>query len=285
VIAGPILILGADGLLGFEIRRLLGERGDAHAGRSHAECDITSADAVARAVHETEARVVINCAAYNAVDRAESEPEKALEVNRNGAVNVARAAPLAVHYSTDFVFDGKSTRPYVETDEPRPLSAYARSKLAGDVSVRGANPQHYLLRVGNLYGRAGKGFGSTLLLRLRRGERIKADAERRVQPTWGRTVADQTLALVAAGVPFGLYHLMCHGETTWAEFARELALQAGYDASLVDSVAFAELHTPADRPRYAVLENRALAELGPGWDRMPHWREALSSYLYEEVLL
>lgn len=281
--APPLLVLGAGGLVGTELRRLLAQRETPHAARTHAECDITSADAVTRVVAETKAAIVINCAAYNAVDRAESEPERALQVNRDGAAQVARAAQVVVHFSTDFVFDGRADRPYLETDEPHPLSAYARSKLAGDLAVRAGNPNHYLLRVGNLYGRAGKGFGSTLLARLRRGERIKADGERRVQPTWGHAVADQTLALVAARAPFGLYHAMCHGESTWAEFARELARQAGYDHALVEAVPFAALGAPADRPRYALLENRALAALVGGADRMPLWRDALSSYLMEEL--
>src|SRR5262249_22930698 len=283
VSAGPILVLGAGGLVGSELRRLLHERDLPCASRTHPECDITLPDAILRVVQETGARLVINCAAYNAVDRAESEPERAMEVNRDGAANVARAAPVVVHYSTDFVFDGAATLPYLETDEPRPRSAYAHAKHAGDVAVRATNPNHYLLRVGNLYGRAGKGFGSTLLVRLRRGERIRADAERRVQPTWGRAVADQTLALVAAGAPFGLYHVMSHGEATWAEFATELARQAGYNPTLIDPVPFAALGVRADRPRYALLENRALAALGGGADRMPHWRDALSAYLMEEL--
>jgi dTDP-4-dehydrorhamnose reductase len=276
-----MLVLGAAGLLGTELVRLLRERGIAHASRSHTECDITAPAEVARALAETRARVVINCAAYNAVDRAESEPERALSVNRDGAATVAHKAHIVVHFSTDFVFDGRKGAPYSEADLPRPLSAYGRSKAFGDAAVRAANPRHYLIRVGCLYGRAGRNFPSLLLARLRAGERIRADAERRIQPTWGRAVAEQTLALASAAPPFGLYHAMCHGDTTWAEFARELARLAGADPELVDPVPTSALAAPAERPAYAVLENRALAALGPGGDRMPHWRDALAAYLAE----
>jgi len=282
VIATPVLVLGAGGLVGTELGRLLDERKLAHVALSRVECDITDAAAVARAVAGAGAQLVINCAAYNAVDRAETDAAAAFRVNRDGAANVARAAPVVVHYSTDFVFDGRAGRPYVETDPPGPLSKYAESKAAGDQAVRAAQPRHFILRVGNLYGRAGRGFGSTLLCRLRRGERLRADAERRVQPSWGRAVAEQTLALAQTGA-FGLYHAMCRGETTWADFARELARQAGFDPDLIEPVGFDALGVAADRPRYALLENRALGALGAGVDCMPDWRDALTAYLEEEL--
>ena len=140
---------------------------------------------------------------------------------------------MVLHYSTDFVFDGRGERPYTEQDQPNPLSSYGRSKAAGDEAVRRANPRHFILRVGCLYGRAGNGFGSTLLRRLRAGERIRADGERQVQPTWARRVALQTLAVVDTE-RFGLYHAMCHGQTTWAAFGRELARLAGLNPALID---------------------------------------------------
>ena len=278
-----ILVVGASGLVGSELEALLGARGVPVATRGHGQCDITRPAEVERAVRETQASVVVNCAAYNAVDRAEQEPELAMRVNADGAGNVAKAAPAILHYSTDFVFDGAKQSPYVETDEPRPLAAYARSKSAGDAAVRAANPRHWILRVGNLYGRAGKGFASTLLLRLRRGERVRTDGERQVQPSWGKSVAEQTFAMVTGGAPHGLYHAMCHGHTTWADWSRELARLAGCNPELIEAVQYDELALPAKRPRYAVLENRALAALGPGADRMPHWRDALRGFLQEEL--
>jgi dTDP-4-dehydrorhamnose reductase len=275
---GPILVLGAHGLVGTELAELLAARGTPFVLRSHAECDITDVSQVRAAVTASSAALVINCAAYNAVDRAEDEPDLALRVNGAGAGHVAGAAPALVHYSTDFVFDGTSERPYVETDPPAPLSAYARAKAAGDAAVQAGNPRHFLLRVGCLYGKAGKGFGSTLMARLRRGERVLADAERRIQPTWSRQVATQTLAVMDRG-QYGLFHAMAHGETNWADFAREAARLAGYDAGLVEGVATATIPAKARRPPRSVLANQALTRLGI--DHMADWRDGLIGYLEE----
>jgi dTDP-4-dehydrorhamnose reductase len=277
---GVILVLGAGGLVGSHLCRLLAARGVPHARRSHTECDITVAAAVV-ALSSTGARAVVNCAAYNAVDRAESEPERAFAVNADGAGNVAGVAPFLLHYSTDFVFDGAQRTPYHEEDAPRPLSAYGRAKAAGDAAVLAANAKHLVMRVGCLYGRDGRGFGSTVLARLRRGERIRADGERRVQPSWVQAVAEQTATLVLLpSPPGGLVHAMCQGETTWAEFARELAHLGGLDADLVEAVPTAALAGAAPRPSYAVLANGRLEALG--LCRMPEWRAALVGYLTEE---
>ncbi len=275
-----MLILGAGGLMGFEIQRVARDQGLDVVAYDRAACDITSEVQVRGAITAAAAGVVINCAAYNAVDRAEVDVDRALLANAQGAACVAAAAEQVVHFSTDFVFDGRKDSPYVEADPPRPISAYGRSKAAGDEAVQRANPRHVLLRVGCLYGAKGKGFGSTLLTRLRAGEQVKADAERRVQPTWGRHVAEQTLAIIGAH-RHGLYHVMCHGDTTWAEFARECARLAGLDPRLVEGVRTDALLAAAPRPRYAVLENRALAALG--LDRMPSWQEALTGYLGESL--
>jgi len=238
--SSKILILGAGGLVGSELVLRGAARGFEVSGRSRAECDITRPESVGRALAGQPFEAVVNCAAYNAVDRAESEAEAANLVNGAGAGYVAAAASAAarkiIHYSTDFVFDGRRSSPYVETDPPNPLSAYGRSKALGDEAVRTGNPRHFILRVGCLYGARGQGFGSTLARRLRAGERVRADGERRVQPTWARAVADQTLALLPSK-RFGLYHAMCHGETSWADFAVELARLAGFNPRLVEAVA------------------------------------------------
>ena len=275
-----MLILGSGGLVGTEVARVAHERSIAYRALRHAECDIASAKQVGAAISKSGYGTVINCAAYNAVDQAEVEGEAALRSNRDGAANVARLARTVVHYSTDFVFSGTSQTPYHERDLPQPQSAYARSKFAGDGEIQRLNPRHFLMRVGCLYGAAGKGFGSTLLLRLQAGERIRADCDRQLQPTWARCVAVQTFTLLQTE-HFGLYHVMCHGQTTWADFGREFARLAGFDPMLIDSASTASLAAVAPRPAYAVLENRALADLR--LDRMPTWQEALTGYLAEAL--
>jgi dTDP-4-dehydrorhamnose reductase len=152
-----------------------------------------------------------------------------------------------------------------------------------------------LLRVGGIYGRGGRNFGSTALARLRAGERLRVDGERLVQPSWVGRVAEQTLVLLGgeqlepARMHRGLFHAMCHGETTWADFSRELARLAGLPLSLIESVSTSALGTAALRPARAALENRALARLGAGtdstnsFDVMGGWRDALAAYLEEAL--
>ncbi len=290
--APKILILGAGGLVGSELVARSAARGFEPVGLTRADCDITLPESLTRAFAGQTFAAVVNCAAYNAVDRAEAEPEVARLVNAVAAGNVAAAARAVstaiLHYSTDFVFDGERETPYLETDPPNPLSAYARSKALGDAAVARENPRHFILRVGCLYGAHGKGFGSTLIPRFRAGERVRADGERRIQPTWAGAVTEETLALLEAArvraaedCRFGLFHAMCHGETTWAGFAVELARLGGFDPRLVDAVATRSLGAPAQRPRYAVLENRALQAIG--LDRMPAWQAALQGYLAEAL--
>ncbi|HVV52062.1 MAG TPA: sugar nucleotide-binding protein, partial [Polyangia bacterium] len=160
-----------------------------------------------------------NAAAYTDVDGAEAAPELAQAVNGQGAENVARAAraigAAVVHYSTDFVFDGTLERPYDERDPPSPQGAYARSKVAGDARVAAATPRHFIVRVGCLYGRGGRNFPSTVVRRLRAGETLRADRDRRVSPTWVREPARVSAALARTAF-YGLYHCTAQGETTWA---------------------------------------------------------------------
>ncbi len=272
-----LLVLGGSGLLGSELRFTLAERGTlSYRLLAHGDCDIADPSRVRAVIGASAARWVVNCAAYNAVDMAEKEPDLAMRVNATAPGVVAGSAKAIVHFSTDFVFDGEKRTPYVETDPPRPLSAYARSKHAGDQAVAATNAQYIILRVGCLYGVAGRGFGSKLLQNLRAGKRVSADGERQIQPTWGRSVATQLLALLNHP-RWGLFHAMAHGSTTWAEFGREMARMAGLDARLINAVQTSDLKAPAPRPRYAVLENRALAALG--LDQMPTWQKSLEGYL------
>lgn len=275
-----ILLFGSTGLLGRHLAPLLAESGATLECPSHAACDIADERAVRETIERCRPELVINCAAYNAVDRAEQEPDEALRVNALGPELLARNAPRLVHFSTDFVFGDRSDRPFVEDDPPSPLSAYGRAKAEGDRRVLQASPNNLLVRVGCLYGAGTRGFGSNVIHRLRAGERIRADAERRVQPTWVRPLAEQIVLLISRGAT-GLFHAMSHGETTWYDFARTLAERAGFDGGLIEPVSTESLGAPARRPHDAVLENRNLQRMG--LDRMPHWRDGLDGYLREEL--
>ena len=284
--AAPVaVVFGAHGTLGSALVPALGHaRWTIAAAPPRADCDITDAPAVRALLQGSRPAVVFNLAAFNDVDRAQREPELAHAVNAVGAEVVAAAAALVgaavVHYSTDFVFDGARAQPYDERDAPSPLGDYGRSKAAGDRLVAAANPRHFILRVGCLYGHGGRNFPSQIAPRLRAGQTVRADRERMASPTWVREVAAVSIALAATD-HHGLYHCTAQGETTWAEFARLAADLVGAPAERVQGVAYADLKLKAPRPLHAVLDNRALRAIG--LDTLSSWQEALRAFAAEEA--
>jgi dTDP-4-dehydrorhamnose reductase len=275
------VILGAQGTLGAALATGLPAAGwDVGAAAGRAACDITDPAAVRGLLARTRPSAVFNAAAYTDVDRAEKEPDRAHAVNAMGAEIVARAAAevgaTVVHYSTDFVFDGTRARPYDERDSPSPQGRYARSKVAGDQLVAAANPRHFIVRVGCLYGHGGRNFPSTIVRRLRAGETIRADRDRVGSPTWVRDVVAVSAAL-AATTHHGLFHCTAHGETTWVDFARLAATLVGAPAERVQGVAYADLNLTAPRPRHAVLDNRALRDVG--LDTLSSWQDGLRAFV------
>jgi dTDP-4-dehydrorhamnose reductase len=278
------VVVGAGGLVGGALCEELGRAGWRVVAAPRSACDIRDPDAVRALCEEARPAVVFNAAAYTNVDRAEAEPDLARAVNAAGAEIVARAAArvgaTVVHYSTDFVFDGEKDRPYDERDPPSPLGTYARTKAEGDARVAAATPRHFILRVGCVYGRGGRNFPSTIVRRLRAGEVLRVDAERRVSPTWVKEVAAVSVALATTS-DHGLYHCTAQGETTWADFARQVAAELGLRDARIDAVSDAALALAARRPRRAVLDNRMLRLRG--LDRLlSPWDQALRAYVTEE---
>ena len=284
MIGAPIaVVFGARGTLGSALVPELGRAGwTIAAAPARAECDITDARAVRAVVESCRPAVAFNLAAFNDVDRSQREPGLAHDVNAAGAEVVAAAAAsvgaAVVHYSTDMVFDGARARPYDERDPPSPLGDYGQSKAAGDRLVAAANPRHFILRVGHLFGHGGRNFPSQIAPRLRAGQTIRADRERLLSPTWVREVAAVSAALAATD-HHGLYHCTAHGETTWADFARVIAKRLGVPDDRVQAVASSELPFPELRPRRAILDNRALRAIG--LDTLSSWQDALTAYLEE----
>ena len=279
------VVLGARGTLGSALVDLLPRSGfRLAAAPSHAECDIRDASSVRAACAGVRPDVIFNAAAYTDVDRAEQEPEVAHAANALGPENIGRVAvelgAAVVHYSTDFVFDGELERPYVETDPPSPLGAYARTKVEGDQRLAAANPRHFILRVGCLYGQGGRNFPSTIVRRLKAGEQIRADDERRASPTWVREVAAVSAAL-ARTEHHGVFHATAQGETTWAEFARQCAALLGLSQDRVHGVPTASLTLKAQRPRRAILDNAHLRRLG--LDGFSPWERALAAFVSEQA--
>lgn len=262
------LVVGAAGQLGSELVRLLG----ADTGLTHAQLSITDSAAVDRVIAERRPDVVFNCAAYNAVDRAELEPDLAMRVNRDGpaalAAACARLGVRLIHYSTNFVFDGEKDRAYRESDEPHPQSAYARSKLAGEEAVREANPRSLVVRTAAVYGTVGVGFPEKIVERARRDRELRVVTDT-VNPTYARDLAERSVELARQDLA-GVVHLAGGGCCGWDEFAAEV-LKVTRISVPIASITSAELGLPARRPANGCLESERLLPLRP-------WRQALRDW-------
>jgi dTDP-4-dehydrorhamnose reductase len=232
--------------------------------------------------------VVINCAAYNLVDRAESEPQAAFAANVWGVRDLANLCGkrdcVLVHFSTDYVFGLDETRqvPLTEADPPGPVNLYGLSKLAGEYVVRSLCPRHYVVRTCGLYGVWGSGgkggnFVETMLRVASQGKPLRVVADQTCIPTYTVDLAEATVALLAAGQP-GLYHVVNHGACTWFEFARTIFDLAGVKADLT-GITTQEYGAPARRPRFSALVSPASQALG--LPPLRSWQAALAAYLVE----
>ncbi len=278
---GPILVLGAHGQVGAELMELAARRNLEAIGLAHADCDITDREAVEAAVHAARPRLVVNAAAYTAVDHAETEEARAFAVNAEGAENAARAAARAecpvIHLSTDYVFDGTKTGAYVETDRIAPLGAYGRSKAEGEARVRAENPRHIVLRTAWVYGRFGGNFLKTMLRLARERDTLRVVADQRGCPTAAIDIAEAILAIdrvnASGGTRFGTYHFAGTGVTTWHGFASAIVAaqaEATGRRPVVEAITTADYPTPARRPANSELDSsRFAADFGL---RAQEWR-------------
>jgi dTDP-4-dehydrorhamnose reductase len=286
------LVTGAAGMLGRDLTTLLAARNAEFTALTRADLDITDADGTAAAVKSTNADVVVNCAAWTAVDAAEDHEAQALASNGLGAANLAAACAsagaLLVHPSTDYVFDGNASSPYAEDAPTQPAGAYGRTKLAGERAVRAALPHRsYVVRTAWLYGAHGKNFVKTMLRLARNGTAPGVVADQHGQPTWTADVAAQVYALITTSAPAGVYHATSAGQTTWFGFAEEIfrlynasvAAGQGQDgeserARLTPrAITSAEFPTPARRPAYSVLGHNAWH--AAGIEPIGDWRDAI----------
>jgi dTDP-4-dehydrorhamnose reductase len=271
-----ILLTGRDGQVGWELERLLEADGQVIA-TGRAMLDLADFDAIRRVVRDAKPGVIVNAAAYTAVDRAESEPGLAMRVNGAApgvlAEEAKRLGALLVHYSTDYVFDGRAGRPYTEDDEPNPINAYGRSKLAGERAVAAAAGRFLILRTSWVYGMRGRNFLRAILQRARGGAALRVVDDQTGAPTWSRDVAQATARILAhASGPTGIFNLSAGGATTWCGFARAILALAGIQ-TVVQSITTTEYPTAAERPRYSVLDGAKLAQdLGIA---LPDWRDGL----------
>ena len=273
-----VLVVGAAGQLGSAMVRRLSHETTV-VGLTRRELDLTNHAAVATVVARERPAVILNCAAYNAVDQAEGAVADALAVNAFVPQSLARAARAVdatlVHYSTDFVFDGHASRPYTESDAPNPQSVYGQSKLIGEWLVSDA-PRAYVLRVESLFGGpAARSSIDRIIASLRSGEPARVFVDRVVTPSFVDDVVDATWSLLTREAEPGLYHVVNAGETTWHALGAEAARLLGTDANLVP-VRVADVPMRAARPQYCALSTARLAGAGVS---MPAWQDALGRYI------
>lgn len=268
------MVLGAEGQLGSALMRLLPDA----SGFSRLQVSVTDAEAVGALIQDRKPEVVFNCAAYNAVDKAESEPDLARDVNAHGPFNAAvgcrRSGAHFVHFSTNFVFDGELGRPYVESDEPGPLGAYARSKLEGERRVLDAFPGSLVIRTAAVFGHRppgikGVSFPDRILALARRGEPLKVVADQKVNPTYAADLAAAAIGLAEARLE-GVVHVVAAGCCGWDEFASAVLAELHVHAEIrgIDS---STLGSPARRPLNGCLGSTRVSALRP-------WREGLADW-------
>jgi dTDP-4-dehydrorhamnose reductase len=247
---------------------------------THAELDIRDGARIRELARWFRPEVCFNAAAYTAVDRAESEPDLADEINHLAAQRVAEVCRDLVvrllHYSTDYVFDGSATAPIREDAPTAPLGVYGATKLAGEEAVLRSGADAWVVRTAWVYGLEGGNFIKTVLRVCRERGAMRVVDDQRGSPTWARDLAAASLALARHGAPHGLYHLTNSGEATWFEVARETVRLAGLDAR-VEPITTADYPTPARRPAYSVLDNARWRELGHA--PLRGWREALAEFV------
>ncbi|MBI2902345.1 MAG: dTDP-4-dehydrorhamnose reductase [Candidatus Methylomirabilis oxyfera] len=276
------LLIGADGQLGSELRQAF--RDHDLVPLTHADLELTDRDQVTDTLRTRRPALVLNTAAYHRVDECEDFPDRAFAVNalavRDLAVAAGAVGAVLVHFSTDYVFDGRQRRPYQETDAPGPLSVYATSKLAGEHFVRAASDRHLVIRTCGLYGLAGRqskagNFVETMLRLAIEGRQIRVVGDQIVTPTSAKELARKVRQLVEAGGS-GLYHITNHGGCSWYRFAAAIFELSGIRPNLSETTSTA-FGARAVRPSYSVLENSRLGRLG--LDDMSPWQEALKAYL------
>lgn len=290
-----ILLTGIHGQVGHELQRNLQPLGQVFAF-DRAGLDLADTASIHRLLREIKPDLIINPAAYTAVDKAESEPELAHAINALAPAALAseavKSGALLVHYSTDYVYDGRKADPYLETDATNPLSAYGRSKLAGEQAIRASQASHLILRTSWVYGARGRNFMKTMIKLAMERDTLRVVADQFGAPTSSRSIAQATIAALSSWQPgqAGTYHLTCRGSTSWHGFAQAIltAYEKRRDADwpalkvrpeAVQAITTEDYPTPAVRPANSRLDCSKL-EQGFGLS-LPNWQQALDEVMQD----
>lgn len=299
-----ILLIGANGQVGQELKTTLAPLGTLTAV-ARQQLDLTDLEAIAHTISTLQPQLIVNAAAYTAVDKAESEPELAQRINAAApkamAIAASQCGARLIHISTDYVFPGNAGSPRCETDDTGPLSVYGNTKLAGEMAIRAALPEHIILRTAWVYGTQGTGNFLKTMLRLGKDREVLSVVSDQVgSPTWAKDIADAIAQLgsqlmtpkpasnLASNTPeqslYGTYHFTNSGAASWYDFAIAIFKEAkalGIPLSIqqVNPITTAEYPTPAQRPAYSILNCQKVSKaLG---HTPPHWQESLQAMLQE----
>ncbi len=289
--ARKILLIGKVGQVGWELRRTLAPLGTVVCV-DYPEVDLTEPDSIRKWVRDVQPQLVINAAAYTAVDKAETESELAMKINGRApgvlAEEAKRLGAGLIHYSTDYVYDGTKAAAYVEEDLPNPLSAYGRSKLAGDQALHQVDGDYLVFRLCWVYGARGGNFARTILRLARERDTLRVVRDQVGCPTWSRMIAEAT-ALVAQrtgagalGEVKGIYHLSATGSTSWHGFAEALVARMPPEqrrCRQIEAIPATEYPSPTRRPANSVLAGGKLARVFGL--RLPDWQESLGLVMEE----
>lgn len=289
-----ILLAGVSGQVGWELRRSLMTIGEVISvarkpNASNLSMDLSQPDSIIQAVREVQPNLIVNPAAYTAVDQAETKPDLALSINGIApgilAEEAKRCGASLIHFSTDYVFDGKQTQPYIESDIPNPQSVYGKSKLAGEQAIQAVDVPFLIFRTAWVYGTRGKNFLLTMLRLAQDREVLKVVDDQVGSPTWSRLIAEATAHVLAnrqANLNWmndykGIYHLTAQGQTSWYQFAASIfEITANTENRKLTSllpIPSSEYPTPATRPSYSILNNQKFSE---SFDiKLPDWKYAL----------
>lgn len=280
-----VAVIGANGQLGSDICQTFQSRGHEVIALNHDTFEVSNTDVVSQVLRNISPDLVVNTAAMHNVEACEENPALSFAVNAIGPKNLALASNemgfVLVHISTDYVFDGTKQSPYVETDTPSPLNVYGNTKLSGELFVRSIARKYFVLRVSGLYGmnpcraKGGRNFVTLMLDLAKKRDEVHVVDDEVLTPTFTQDVARQILHLSQV-TDYGLYHVAAQGGCSWYGFARKIFALTNSSVRLAKA-APGEFPTKVPRPKYSVLENRALQSVG--LDIMPHWSSSLERFL------
>lgn len=268
-----ILFTGAKGMFGQDAVRIFSDLGYKVIPVDIQDFDITDETSVKEFLRGVEFDLVLHAAAYTNVDLAETEVEKCFLINAKGTENIAKVSAMKgvpiVYISTDYVFDGEETRPYLPDDRTNPQGVYGKSKLEGEIAIRKYNPKHFITRTSWLYGKNGKNFVDTMINLAKTQSVLKVVNDQTGCPTWTYDLAEGILKIIENNNPYGTYHICGSGSVTWYGFAKKIFELKKIDVEVIP-VTTEEFPRPAKRPRYSVMENEGICR---------RWEESLFMYL------